>query len=505
MFTDSQWIARRASLFVIGAALLVGIFVWRATTQHAMGFPLDDSWIHQTYARNLAQSGEWAFVPGEASTASTAPLYTVLLAIGHALGLAPFLWAHVLGTLALGLGAELAARIAEHAFPNQRAVGWGTGLTVLFTWQLIWAAASGMETMLYMTLALAVVWRTIKSPTPDGLQGGWLVGIFGGLLYLTRPEGVGLVGLAGLLMLVTHWGKGYFRWAVAVALSFGVVVAPYVIWNYAQSGELLPSTASAKVAQFAPQRDAFSLPQHYTRLLIPPFIGAQLLLLPGMVVGIRQLIQARQYVYLLPLVYAVAHLSLYALRLPASFQHGRYVMPIIPMLLLYGVGGWLHILHIARFSAVGRVVTRSLALSTVGVLLAFIWIGAGAYANDVRIINTEMVETARWVEDNIPLNDLFAVHDIGALGYYAPRDVLDLAGLVSPEVVPIINNDAALMQLICARNAQWLMVFPDQRPAPRDDPRLQVVYESPYEFANEARGAASETWKMRVYAIQCTP
>ena len=35
------------------------------------GFPLDDSWIHQTYARNLAQTGQWAFVPGVPSAAST--------------------------------------------------------------------------------------------------------------------------------------------------------------------------------------------------------------------------------------------------------------------------------------------------------------------------------------------------------------------------------------------------------------------------------------------------
>ncbi|MEZ6074072.1 MAG: hypothetical protein R3C10_28290, partial [Pirellulales bacterium] len=50
-----------------------------AASLDAVGFPLDDSWIHQTYARNLADFGEWSFVPGTPSAGSTAPLYSTLL------------------------------------------------------------------------------------------------------------------------------------------------------------------------------------------------------------------------------------------------------------------------------------------------------------------------------------------------------------------------------------------------------------------------------------------
>ena len=35
-------------------------------------FPFDDPWIHQVYARNLAQHGQYAFNPGELSSGSSA-------------------------------------------------------------------------------------------------------------------------------------------------------------------------------------------------------------------------------------------------------------------------------------------------------------------------------------------------------------------------------------------------------------------------------------------------
>jgi len=45
--------------------------MWYLGTISQFGFPLDDAWIHQTYARNLGLSGMMAFTPGEPSAGST--------------------------------------------------------------------------------------------------------------------------------------------------------------------------------------------------------------------------------------------------------------------------------------------------------------------------------------------------------------------------------------------------------------------------------------------------
>src|SRR5688572_31182578 len=96
---------RQTLLFVILAALLV---LWYVATAGG-GFPLDDSWIHQTFARNLALHGEWAFLPGQPAAASTSALYTVLLSIGYRLGISYQLWTHGLGALALACTALIGA------------------------------------------------------------------------------------------------------------------------------------------------------------------------------------------------------------------------------------------------------------------------------------------------------------------------------------------------------------------------------------------------------------
>src|SRR5690554_6070550 len=91
-------------LGLLAAAALAAYLAWSGR-EYGPGFPLDDAWIHQTYVRNLAQQGEWAFTPGQPSGGATSVAWVLLLAPGVWLGLAPFVWAWLLGWLALwGLG-----------------------------------------------------------------------------------------------------------------------------------------------------------------------------------------------------------------------------------------------------------------------------------------------------------------------------------------------------------------------------------------------------------------
>jgi hypothetical protein len=555
------------------------------------GFPLDDSWIHQTYARNLALTGQWAFVPGVPSAASTSPLYTVVLALGYTLGVPYTLWTHALGGLALGLAGMIGRRLGMIGgalfVPKLRSLGLITGLALVFAWHLIWAAASGMETMIFAMLTLALIWlgwrevyptpqpspRANKfatkrgegeqaypsafasswqgtsksspafSPLPEGegsgvrVVSGVLFGIVGGLATLARPEGALLVGMVGLALLIAQPRRTWMQmilWGVVAGMAYLLTLSPYLLFNLSVTGGLLPNTAAAKQAWAAPLL-AMPLSWRLEQLLTPLAAGGQLLLVPGMLafvvlalaphpptpspseqvrqqagrggaqadtqkrvptalaaetalmekeigspkrsplpegdgIGVRAI--GVKLVYLLPILWGVALILLYALRLPLPFQHGRYVIPALPALIVAGVLGTAWLYRRALGSMIGRVLGRTLALAAALLFAVFAFtFGLSAYRQDVSIINQEMVTAAYWVADNLPTDQLLAIHDIGAVGYFAPRPMLDIAGLVTPEVIPIILDGPALWNLMQERGAVYLMAMDDQ--VPGDDPTDQ--------------------------------
>jgi len=53
------------------------------------------------------------------------------------------------------------------------------------------------------------------------------------------------------------------------------------------------------------------------------------------------------------------------------------------------------------------------------------------------------------------------LHDIGALGYFDQHTLIDLAGLVSPEVIPFIRNETRIAEYLNEKNANYLIAFSD--------------------------------------------
>lgn len=494
-------------VFLILAVLSVFLYVRTADG----GFPLDDSWIHQVYGRNLAQTGQWAFVPGVPSAASTSPLYTVLLSIGYRLSIPYQLWTHALGVIALWVAAMVGARMTQRLLPRQPYIEWLGGLALVLTWHLIWAASSGMETMLFSMWTLVLVafaWRELDDrsarPQHTALR-GLCFGVLTALATLTRPEGIALAGLIGLTMLVVRpqptW-QGFLLWAVGAGIGFALFISPYLLLNLSLTGGILPDTAAAKQAENAPLL-AVSYPGRILNMLFPLIAGAQLLLIPGIlyfgVVKFAALRTNRRVLFdLLPLGWAVFLILLYAARLPAPYQHGRYVIPALPSLVLVGIVGTTLLIRGWSGSLAGRVLSRTLGISAALAFLYFAFIaGPTVYRQDVKIIDEEMVTAAHWIAENIPADQLLAVHDIGAVGYFASRPILDLAGLVSPEIVPFITDADALWNWLQEQGARYLMAFPDQIPGKNPlDERLCMLFITPQRTSFSVGGP-----NMAVYAL----
>ena len=133
---------------LVGVVVSAAIFLMQSDRIIGFGFPLDDAWIHQTYAKNLFQTGRWTFSGGIVSGGSTAPLWSIILVIGQIIG-NPIVWSYIVGVILLGLISFLGEKIYRKIAKKNKGIFPLVGLFIATEWHFIWASLSGMETLFY--------------------------------------------------------------------------------------------------------------------------------------------------------------------------------------------------------------------------------------------------------------------------------------------------------------------------------------------------------------------
>jgi hypothetical protein len=446
-------------VLAFAAIVSVGGYILVSAIYYRIGFPLDDAWIHQTYARNLVLRGEWSFNPGKPSGGSTAPLWSALLAIGFLLKLAPFAWTFLLGALALWGISWLGEYAVRSLVPTYNSSFPWVGVALALEWHLVWAASSGMETLLYALLATIALVLIILDQ-----RNYFSLGLLIGISVWFRPDGVTLLGPALLVILVdrSSWAKR-LRSLVNLGLGFGSPFAIYLFFNLIVSSHPWPNTFYAKQAEYAVYLK-LPLLERMANEAFQPLIGVGIVLLPGVILMIFSAIRRRAWGILAATTWLAGYLTLYAWRLPVTYQHGRYVIPAMPVFFLLGLAGLVKF-GLGNGSQHGWILPIFWRLTAGAVLIVFWARGAFSYAQDVSVIESEMVTTAKWVSIHVPANTIVAAHDIGALGYYGKHNLVDLAGLISPEVIPFLRDEKRIETYLNSRGVGCLVAFPDWYPS----------------------------------------
>jgi hypothetical protein len=491
------------SLIIVGS-LVLGVFALHAYrfTSGQGGVPLDDAWIHFQFARNLARGDGLSFNPGQPTAGSTAPLWTLLLAGVYLAGGRFPAAAQTLSGVCF-----LAALVATYAMGKRltgsRWAAWLAGMVVAANGRMVWAGLSALETCLFAALSLLAINAHIRSnvqlnaPTHTNM----IPAVLFGLAALTRPEGYLLFALATadcVWRSIRQDGirdtKHVLRIACSVFL-FAAIVAPYLIFSLTTSGHLLPNTYHAKaVASFLPDRDFLSLAARY-------LILDNLLLLPFALLGGLMLLKRAPLLSLwsagLPLGYAFLHATLY--------QHGRYLIPLILCNAVLGVVGLLEMRRILTmktqrahrfFNSLG-VLCALCALVVMGTAWRLPYM-AGQYAWNVDNINHMHVALGEWLKDNTPPESLLALNDIGAIAYVSERPVIDLAGLVTPAVVPLLrapDRDARLAEYLAEQGVEYVVIFPNWFPGLAANPALEPVYQVTLEHNTIAGGQTMAVYR----------
>ena len=462
--------ARRwAFLPALVLALLLLIYFWQTMlriTGGAPGAPLDDAWIHFQFARNLSQGHGFSYVPGVPTAGSTAPLWTLLLA---PIGL--FTEEFLLPGLFLSATLFLVTVWLTYRLTLELTGQWGVALLaalgVAATGRLLWAGLSAMEVTLFTTLSLAAVWVYQRR----GLDG--VTAVLFALASQSRPEGHVLFALAVVDSVFRQPTTGHqppatSHRSILLALAvYTLIQLPYTLFSLSLTGKPLPNTFYAKSGPPVPDAALYSLRTlreigHYHWQ--DNFLA--LLLLP---VGLASLWRRGRLV----VGWLVGLALITPLIVPLLWHHGRYTMPLIPFQMIAAAAGlgWL----LARLRRAPRLLW---AIVGVAFLLAGLWRApywAGMLGYNAREIQEIDVAMGQWLAANAPSDEVVAIDDIGAITFFSPRPIVDLHGLVSPEMWPILDDPeptSALIHFLASQDARLLAIFPDWHPLLVADPAI---------------------------------
>jgi len=441
-----------------------------------LGFPLDDAWIHQTFARNFADSFTWSFQLGQPSGGSTGPIWGFLLSGLYLLGIQAVWGTHFIGFLLLWGCSIVGYQLGRKLLTESKGPPIVFGVLIALEWHLVWSALSGMETLLLVLAAMLIF-----SWLLDNRNDWWIPGVLTGIMIWVRPDGITLLGPIMLsLLLRKEKFKSKVRYGAVYLVCVMIFAGFYFGFNQIITGDFWPNTFYAKQAEYAILRET-SIAIRYGNLAKQILTGVGIVLFPGLARETLDIYRRKDWERFAMLLWAVGYVGIYAWRLPVAYQHGRYIIPALPVLIILsanGMAGWLDLRSKKTWY---RVLSTVWAGAAAAVLVVFYGLGARAYGLDVGVIETEMVKVARWVKDNTPSGAVIAAHDIGGLGYYGERQIIDMAGLISPEVIPFIRDQDLLSAFLDENDVDYLVTFPDWYPELVKE--LQLVYSSGGEYS----------------------
>jgi hypothetical protein len=429
------------------------------------GFPLDDSWIHLRFARNLAEGAGFSYNPGVPVSGSTAPLWTVLLAGAFWLGADGLASAKAVG-VALAAGVVLATWRLATAWTRSRGLGLLAGVLVAGSGPLLWGALSGMEVVLAALLTTAGLLAHTQNRA-------WAAGALTGLACLARPE-------AGLLLpLIWLAGPVTARRTLAVAAPTVATLAPWVAFNLWTTGQPFPATAAAKVeggllAALSgirePVREALlgrplAFAGEWATWLWSVNALLPLLVLPGLAALWVRAGRSLALPASVLLVHPLAMALLAAYRGP-GFQEGRYSIHLLPLAFAVAVTALTPPGPVAAAGRGARPLRRGLALGLIAAGALAIGPAASRYGWAVQNIDAMQVHLGHWVHDRTPPAARLALNDVGAIAYLSRREVVDLMGLVSPAIIAARRQgEAGILEFLDGACPDYLVIFPDWFPA----------------------------------------
>lgn len=418
-----------------------------ATAQNfvgAIGAPLDDVYIHCRFAYNLAHGRGYAFNAGEPVTADTSPLWLVLLAASSFVTNDLPLVAIVLSMVCYVLLTVGVYRASRELFGFGEWAAVLAGVCTALSSRLVWSGMSGMETALGALLLFVLVEEHIRNRMRRRLR--WREGLWLGLGLITRPEFVffGAVLVIDLLFCIRREKVDLRQLPLALILT-AILGSPLVLLPLFVEGKLVYHSSVVQGAGIHLIPNLAYLWFAF-KILASNNVALFLFVVTGIVLVWRD-----PKLRLLAII-AIGLPVLQSVVAPQFRHHGRYFFPVIPLLVILGIAvlqqaGWT---RIWRRLAIVVIVAAGLGETVRWSLLE---------AEAVRNINDQHLAVAHYLGETLTPSDRLAAHDVGAVAYFTDRSVIDLTGLVSPEMWPVQRDQREVWRKARSEGANVFLIY----------------------------------------------
>ncbi len=487
-------IKNRATLLILSIPFLLIVLIFVYLDPYPVAFPMDDTYIHFVYAENLAEgSGLYFSFPDEVGVGTTSFLWVAMLAAGARAGFSIGVLAKVMGALSLLITALCSFTLLKRIL--KPGLAWLGALLIVGSGNLLWFSLSGMETMLFVAIGFIAL-------ICYGQKRWKLLGLFLGLLALTRPEGIMLSG-AVVLVEIIRSRKISSQVLIVIGLCL-VVAAPWYLYIFSRTGHFLPTSAVGKqlTHRVGMQYVLDSRPGLAWLGKIPALIylgswvvyilefvvGGLALPAPylpiatlgedltysfsiwalfswGLVIGLlwrgfRKLIQPQKWrswiqdpevqPWLVFLLWVVLHNLALMIWMPVPGTASRYGAINHVLLwcgLVYGLATLVAHQRRFLFLLVGL-------LMIAGVNTRY-W--DRVYQANLEHMREVRVKAAHYIRDEIAPGDLCAASDVGAIRYFSERPIIDMGALVNPDAGRWFS-DRKISEYLILQGARCLVV-----------------------------------------------
>lgn len=454
------------ALSAVGAywvTVAVLLYLTMAGTQGILVYPLDDTYIHMAMAKHVAVHGVWGVTAEQFTSASSSPLWTAMLALTYSVvGVSD--WAPLVLNLIIGTAVVVSLYRLLGGFDLAPAAAALVSLAIALAGTLPTMTVVGMEHTLHM---LVTIWFAVlgaRLADRDEPAGMWPVAALAAVLTVTRYEG--LFAVAAVVVALSVAGR--WRAGAAVAVAGAVPVVMYGLWSQSQGGFLLPNSVLLKGV--APALTATGLLKlvlfwpAITGLMANPHLAFLLIAVLGLAAMRRRDRHARQHEVMAFVFAASTMLHLQFARVGWFFRYEAYLVVL----------GLVTVAALARdveWPAVPRAGNRVVAVTAVvllAIVLTFPLLRRGVNAlrqTPAAAANVfEQQYQAGLFLDRFYRGQRVAVNDVGAIGYLADVNLLDVWGLASHETAALKRRgaftSAAVAQLAEREEVEIAIIYP---------------------------------------------